>query len=48
MNAPTIRDWTYVAVIAALMLAYVSGLLSQAARAGETKAPDICLFHEAH
>ena len=43
---PTVRDWTYVVLIAVLLVAYASGLASQAAKAGETKAPEnICLFH---
>ena len=46
-KGPTIRDWTYVALIAVLLVAYASGLASQAARAGEADEPNICLFHDA-
>ena len=47
-NAPTLRDWTYVALIAVLLTAYASGLLSQAAKAGEAKdpPPSVCVFHD--
>ena len=47
-NIPSIRDWTYVALIAVLLVAYASGLASQAAKAGEADPPErICLLHDA-
>jgi hypothetical protein len=45
-SAITVRDWTYVAVVALLMLSYGFSLLSQgfAARAASDTAVHVCVY----
>lgn len=39
-----IRDWTYAAVLAALLLSYGASLVSQAVSARAAEGPSVCML----
>ena len=41
---PTIRDWTYVAIVTLLLATYAVSLVSQAIGARAAPAPSVCML----
>ena len=41
---PTIRDWTYVAVVAVLLVTYAAGLVSKTVSASTTEHGSTCMI----
>jgi hypothetical protein len=41
---PTIRDWTYITVVAFLLVTYAAGLISQTISASAAERGSICMI----